>query len=300
LMNTEGFSAQGAPNSRTPAEHWILRDLENLCEEIPKYLEFSAGASLNEYAYRFDLASQSLYEFAWNRYCDWFVEMAKPALQGNDAETAASTRHTLLFVLEAMLRMLHPIIPFITEELWKQVAPKLGIEGSSISVQPYPKAAGISDRAAASDFSWVQGAVIQIRAVRSQMGIKPGLLVPLLVEGLLDDPHQLERHGPSLKSMAKLDSIVHIADGAAPPSMAIPYGRLKLHIPLEGLVDLDAERVRLDKEITKVSVEKDKSEAKLAKFGGNVPPAVVEQERVRLAEWTAKLDALQAQRARLG
>jgi len=300
LMNTEGFTATGAPQPVTAAEHWILRDLENLCAEMPGYFEFSGEAPLGENAYRFDLATQSLYEFAWNRYCDWFVEMAKPALQGQDQAAADSTRHTLLFVLEAMLRLLHPVIPFVTEELWRHVAPKLGIEGATISTQPYPRIEGLSDRARASDFAWVQGAVIQLRAVRSQMGIKPGLLVPLLVEGDLDDPHQLERHAASIQSMAKIASVTHIDAGTAPPSMAIPYGRLNFHIPLEGLVDLDAERIRLDKELAKVASEKEKSEAKLAKFGGSVPATVVEQERLRLADWTTKLAALTAQRTRLG
>jgi valyl-tRNA synthetase len=300
LMNTEGFSAEGAPQPKTSAEHWILRDLENLCDDMPKYFEYSDSAALDEEAYRFDMATQSLYEFSWNRYCDWFIEMAKPALQGTDQAAADSTRHTLLFVLEAMLRLLHPIIPFVTEELWQHVAPKLGSREKTISLQPYPRISGLSDRSKANDFAWVQGAVIQIRAVRSQMGIKPGLFVPLLIEGQLDDPDQITRHASSISSMARIESVTHIADGTSPPSMTIPYGRLKLHIPLAGLVDLDAERARLDKEIAKIAAEKEKSEAKLAKFGGNVPAPVVEQERLRLDEWSAKLEALMVQRVRLG
>jgi valyl-tRNA synthetase len=300
LMNTEGFSAEGAPQPKTSAEHWILRDLENLCDDMPKYFEYSDSAALDEEAYRFDMATQSLYEFSWNRYCDWFIEMAKPALQGTDQAAADSTRHTLLFVLEAMLRLLHPIIPFVTEELWQHVAPKLGSREKTISLQPYPRISGLSDRSKANDFAWVQGAVIQIRAVRSQMGIKPGFFVPLLIEGQLDDPDQITRHASSISSMARIESVTHIADGTSPPSMTIPYGRLKLHIPLAGLVDLDAERARLDKEIAKIAAEKEKSEAKLAKFGGNVPAPVVEQERLRLDEWSAKLEALMVQRVRLG
>jgi valyl-tRNA synthetase len=300
LMNTEGFSAEGAPQPKTSAEHWILRDLENLCDDMPKYFEYSDSAAPDEEAYRFDMATQSLYEFSWNRYCDWFIEMAKPALQGTDQAAADSTRHTLLFVLEAMLRLLHPIIPFVTEELWQHVAPKLGSREKTISLQPYPRISGLSDRSKANDFAWVQGAVIQIRAVRSQMGIKPGFFVPLLIEGQLDDPDQITRHASSISSMARIESVTHIADGTSPPSMTIPYGRLKLHIPLAGLVDLDAERARLDKEIAKIAAEKEKSEAKLAKFGGNVPAPVVEQERLRLDEWSAKLEALMVQRVRLG
>ncbi|MCL1634604.1 valine--tRNA ligase [Luteimonas sp. SX5] len=300
LMNTEGFSASGTPQPKTPAEHWILRKLEDLCEEIPRYFERGMGDEEN--IYRFDLAAQSLYEFAWHWYCDSFVEASKQALNGPDAEAAASTRHTLLYVLESILRLLHPLTPFVTEELWQQVAPRLQIGGKSISLQKYPQAQGIADRNAASDFSWALSAAHQIRALRSQMNIAPLKLVPLIVEGELDDPYQIVRHQDALKFLAKLDSIRVLPAGEAlPASMLIPLGKLKFHIPLEGLVDLDAERTRLDKEIKRVGGEKAKSENKLASgtFVSNAPAAVVEQERQRLTDWTAQLEALTAQRARL-
>jgi valyl-tRNA synthetase len=301
LMNTEGSNFSGAPQPRTPAEHWILRGLENLCAEMPRY--FEPEVERTDDAYRFDLATQALYEFAWNRYCDWFVEMAKPALNGDDVADADSTRHTLLFVLEALLRLLHPLIPFVTEELWRQVAPRLGIAGNTISLQTYPQIAGLADRGKASDFAWVQAAVSQLRALRSQMGVSPSKLVSLIVEGELDDPFQLERHTNALKSMAKLETVRMLAAGESPPpSMAIPLGRAKLHVPLEGLVDLDAERTRLDKELKRVEGELAKSKGKLASetFVQNAPAAVVEQERQRLIDWSAQREALAQQRTRLG
>jgi valyl-tRNA synthetase len=295
LMNTEGFSTTGAPQPKTDAERWILSRLAKVSAEAGEHFA----------SYRFDLLSQSLYEFAWNEFCDWFVELAKPALVGSDAEAANSTRHTLLHVLESLLRLLHPLTPFVTEELWRNVAPKLGIADASICVRRYPQAADFGAEGyapAEADIEWFKAVVSAVRSIRSTLGISPSKQVSLLFRGgNVDDASRIAMLSAQLKFLLKLESIAIISAGDEPPPAApAVVGDLQLFVPLEGLVDLDAERARLDKEITKVSVEKDKSEAKLAKFGGNVPPAVVEQERVRLAEWTAKLDALQAQRARLG
>ncbi|HEY1136196.1 MAG TPA: valine--tRNA ligase [Xanthomonadaceae bacterium] len=295
LMNTEGFSTTGAPQPKTDAERWILSRLAKVSTEAGEHFA----------SYRFDLLSQALYEFAWNEFCDWFVELAKPALAGSDAEAANSTRHTLLHVLESLLRLLHPLTPFVTEELWRNVAPKLGITDASICVRRYPQAADFGAEAYASaeaDIEWFKAVVSAVRSIRSVLGISPSKQVSLLFRGGdATDAGRIAKFSAQLKFLLKLESIAIVAAGDEPPPAApAVVGDLQLFVPLEGLVDLDAERARLDKEIAKVSVEKDKSEAKLAKFGGNVPPAVVEQERVRLAEWTAKLDALQTQRARLG
>jgi valyl-tRNA synthetase len=293
LMNTEGFSTTGAPQPKTDAERWILSRLTKVSAEAGEHFA----------SYRFDLLSQSLYEFAWNEFCDWFVELAKPALAGSDAEVANSTRHTLLHVLESLLRLLHPLTPFVTEELWRNVAPKLGIADASICVRRYPQAADFGAEGyapAEADIEWFKAVVSAVRSIRSTLGISPSKQVSLLFRGgNADDAARVAKFSAQLSFLLKLDRI-EIIDGEPPAAAPAVVGDLQLFVPLEGLVDLDAERARLDKEIAKVSAEKDKSEAKLAKFGGNVPPAVVEQERVRLAEWTAKLDALQAQRARLG
>ena len=230
------------------------------------------------------------------------MELAKPALNGEDQVAANSTRHTLLYVLESLLRLLHPLTPFVTEELWRGVAPKLGIDAASISTRAYPQASDFGDQdysAAETDIEWFKQVVSSLRSIRSTLGISPSKPVRLLLKNPnADDAARMEKFAAPLKFLLKLESIETLS-GEPPAAASAVIGDLTLLVPLQGLVDLDAERVRLDKEIAKVATEKDKSEAKLAKFGGSVPPAVVEQERLRLAEWTAKLAALTEQRARL-
>jgi len=295
LMNTEGFAATGAPQPRTDAEKWILSQLDAV----------SAEAAGHFASYRFDLLSQTLYEFAWNQFCDWFVELAKPALNGDDKTAADSTRHTLLFVLERLLRLLHPLTPFVTEELWQQVAPKLGIAGDSIMSQPYPQAGEIdtTDYAAAdADIEWLKAMVSALRRVRSELGVSPGKQVRLLVRGGGEiECARLGRFDASLRFLSRIEAI-EVLQGEPPASAAARVGELDLFVPLQGLVDLGAERSRIDKELKKVEAELAKSNNKLASetFVANAPAAVVEQERARLAEWMAQLAALTAQRERLG
>ncbi len=293
LMNTEGSSFTGVPQPRTDAERWILARLAAV----------SAEAQTHYANYRFDLLAQCLYEFAWNEFCDWFLELTKPALNGADADDANSTRHTLLYVLEALLRLLHPLTPFVTEQLWRQVAPRLGITDDTISLRPYPTAeefAGDFARAEA-DVEWLKSMVNALRRVRSELNVPPSKLVPLLLQGGNDDDRaRMTRFTSSLSFLLKLERIEWLANGSdTPPAAAAIVGDLTLLVPLEGLVDLGAERARLDKEIARVESEKEKSETKLAKFTDKVPAAVVEQERVRLVEWTAQLDGLRSQRAKL-
>ena len=293
LMNTEGCRFAGVPQPRTDAEKWILARLAAVTAQAQDHFA----------AYRFDLLAQVLYEFAWNGFCDWFVELAKPALQGEDAQAAASTRHTLLYVLESLLRLLHPLVPFVTEELWRQVAPRLGVEGDSISLQPYPQPedfAGQDYAAAEADIEWFKAMVSALRRVRSELGVSPGKQVRLLLQaGSAADRERLARFDSQLRFLLRLESVQWLDSDAAPASATAIVGELKLLVPLEGLVDLDAERARLDKELARVGAEKDKSQAKLDRFTDKVPAAVVEQERQRLADWTAQLTGLQQQRARL-
>ncbi|MFT4257024.1 MAG: valine--tRNA ligase [Pseudoxanthomonas sp.] len=296
LMNTEGFAVatHAAPTPGTDAEKWILARLAKVAAEAETHFA----------AYRFDLLAQALYEFAWNEFCDWFVELAKPALNGDDAEATTSTRHTLLFVLENLLRLLHPLIPFVTEELWQQVAPKLGITEKTVSLRPYPAAtdfAGQDYAQAEADVEWLKTMVTALRRIRGELNVAPGKSIRLLLQGgNADDRARAERFASQLKFLLKLEAIEWLADEAeAPASAAAVVGELKLLAPLAGLVDLDAERARLDKEIARVAGEKDKSEAKLAKFTDKVPAAVVDQEKQRLADWSTQLATLQAQRAKL-
>ncbi len=289
LMNCEGCSAVGVPQPRTDAERWILARLTRTITEVQA--QFSA--------YRFDLVSQALYEFAWNEFCDWFLELAKPALAGDDQADADGTRHTLLFVLEQLLRLLHPLIPFVSEEIWQSVAPKLGLSGS-ISQQAYPEPMQFAgDYAAAeADIEWLKAVVSALRSIRSTLGISPAKHIQLLFRGNDADAARVAKYSSQLSFLLKLENIEALAD--EPPAAApAVVGDLQLFVPLAGLVDLDAERARLDKEIAKVAAEREKSEAKLAKFGSNVPAAVVEQERTRLTDWNRRFAALSEQRQRL-
>jgi valyl-tRNA synthetase len=296
LMNTEGAQFNGVPQPRTDAERWILARLDHTAAEAAQH-----------YAdYRFDLVSQALYEFAWNNFCDWFVELAKPALNGDDAEAADSTRHTLLHVLERLLCLLHPLVPFVTEELWQAVAPRLGIDGDTIMLQSYPRPGDIATDGfgdAESDIEWLKAMVSALRRVRSELNVPPSRQIPLLLAGGTAADHaRAERYASQLRFLVRLDRIETLSDiDNAPPSAPAVVGELKLLVPLEGLVDLEAERTRLDKELKRVDAEIGKSRNKLASetFVSNAPPAVVEQERKRLVDWTSQREALEAQRAKL-
>lgn len=296
LMNTEGANFIGVPDPKTDAERWILSRLAKVAAEAEQHF---AG-------YRFDLLSQALYEFAWNEFCDWFVELAKPALQGEDAIAANSTRHTLLFVLERLLSLLHPLIPFVTEELWQQVAPKLGVGEKTIMLRPYPQAsdfAGQHYAAAEGDVEWLKAMVTSLRKIRSELNVAPSKTVPLLVADCsASDRERVARFDSQLRFLTRLDGITVLDDASAAPASATALvGELKLFVPLEGLVDLGAERARLEKELKRVEGEIAKCHNKLASetFVANAPPAVVEQERKRLADWNLQREALAEQRAKL-
>ncbi len=297
LMNTQDAQFAGVPQPVTDAERWILAQLAKATREAEQHFA----------SYRFDLLTQALYEFAWNDFCDWFVELAKPALNGDDAAAANSTRHTLLYVLERLLSLLHPLIPFVTEELWQQVAPKLGVPEATIMLRPYPQAAdfvGQDYAGAEADVEWLKAMVTALRKIRSELNVAPSKAVPLLVADCnAGDQDRVARFDSQLRFLTKLDSIQVLADaGAAPAAATGLVGELKLLVPLEGLVDLGAERTRLDKEIKRVEGEIAKCHNKLASetFVANAPPAVVEQERKRLADWNLQRDALAVQRAKLG
>ncbi|MGE5625881.1 MAG: valine--tRNA ligase [Bacillota bacterium] len=295
LINCENFTAgSGHPLLKTSAENWIVSKLRDLTDELEGNFKI----------YRFDLVAQALYEFVWNDFCDWFVELSKPTLNGQNQEAADSMRHTLLYVLENALRALHPITPFITEELWQQVAPKLGIEGKTISLRPYPHAENIvrADRSMNSEIEWLRGTVIQIRSIRSQMGIAPSREVPLLIELGTSDQIPLRNTESYLKFLARLESIRILSPGEPPPpSAAAVLDKSKLHIPLAGLIDLDAERARLAKEIARIQSEISKCRVKLEKgdFVQNAPAQVVEKERQRLRDFETALAGLQEQSQRL-
>ncbi len=294
LMNCENFNvpAGTALVPKTDAEKWILTRFVKTLTEIEAQMPL----------YRFDLVAQALYEFTWNEFCDWFLELAKPALGGDDKLVADSTRHTLLVVLEALLRALHPIIPFITEEIWHEVAPKLEIAADLIATQSYPRAADYTvDVNAESETEWLKAVVSQIRRIRSEMNIAPGKNIPLLFAGgNASDRARALKFGMQIAFLARTESQRWLSAGEIEPASAAGMvGEMKLLIPLAGLIDLGAEQARLAKEIQRLDGEIAKSNAKLANFGPNTPATVIEQEKQRVAERSVALNGLREQAGRL-
>ncbi|MDW2980505.1 MAG: valine--tRNA ligase [Rhodanobacter sp.] len=292
LPESEIAAPAGAP--ATEAERWILTRLKQTLGEVEQHFV----------SYRFDLLAQALYEFVWNEYCDWFLELAKPALNGDDAAAAASTRHTLLVVLESVLRALHPIIPFITEEIWQSVAPKLGLTEDSLMQRPWPRAdQTVADDAATAEIEWFKHVLSGIRRIRSEMNISPGKTIPLLLaDGDTVDRDRVAKFAAQIAFLAHTETPQWIAAGADEPAAAAAVvGTLRVLIPLAGLIDLDAEKARLAKEIARIESEIRKCEGKLgnASFVANAPAEVVAQERQRVVDWNTTLGALREQAGKL-
>jgi valyl-tRNA synthetase len=296
LMNLPGgeiAAPAGAPV--TEAERWILTRLKQTLGEVEQHFV----------SYRFDHLAQALYEFVWNEYCDWFLELAKPALSGDDAAAAASTRHTLLVVLESVLRALHPIIPFITEEIWVSVGPQLGLTEPSLVHRPWPNAAGImADDAATAEIEWFKNVLSGIRRIRSEMNISPAKVIPLLfADGDANDRARVTKFAAQIAFLARTEAPQWIDSSADEPAAAAAVvGTLRVMIPLAGLIDLGAEKARLTKEIARIEVEIRKCEGKLgnANFVANAPAEVVTQERQRIVDWNTTLGALREQAQKLG
>jgi valyl-tRNA synthetase len=248
--------------------------------------------------YRFDYAAGALYEFTWYEFCDWYLEIAKPVLQNpNDPAAQHAARRTLLEVLEALLRALHPLMPFITEDIWLRVAPLAGVDGASIMLAPWPQRAQFQhDPAAEAELRWVMQVVLAIRQIRGEMEISPARRLPLLLQQPSASDLQLaQRHDALLSRLAGLESIQALSpDAVAPPAAAALVGELGLLVPMAGLIEPAAEQQRLDKRLQKIEQELKKSRAKLANdsFVASAPADVVEQERTRLAERERERGAL--------
>jgi valyl-tRNA synthetase len=296
LMNggDSGFGIGDSEKPATEAERWILTRLGQTLAEVEQHFV----------SYRFDHLAQALYEFVWNEYCDWFLELSKPALNGDDAVAAASTRRTLLVVLESVLRALHPVIPFITEEIWASVGPKLGLTEEGLMHRPWPNASDIvADEAATAEIEWFKNVLSGVRRIRSEMNISPGKTIPLLLaDGDGGDRTRVAKFATQIAFLARTEAPRWIETGADEPAAAAAVlGALRVLIPLAGLIDLGAEKARLAKEIGRIEVEIRKCEGKLgnASFVANAPAEVVAQERQRIADWNTTLGALREQADKL-
>ncbi len=298
LMNAEGqdTGVNGDPVELTLADRWILSRLQAVNRDIIDAIG----------KYRLDLAAQSYYEFVWNEYCDWYLELSKPVLNSPDssAELQRGTRRTLVQVLETILRIGHPLIPFITEEIWQRVAPLAGRSGMTIMLQPWPSVdAALLDEAAEAEAAWLMAIVMGVRRIRSSMNIAPSRPLPVLLRhGSAQDRALLESLRAALTALARLESIDWIEDGdEAPESATALVGELQVLIPLAGLIDKDAELARLGKELARLAGDIERSEAKLANrnYIERAPAHVVDKERERLAELRASHHALEQQLARI-
>jgi valyl-tRNA synthetase len=297
LMNTEEKDV-GLGNENIElslADKWIISQLQKVEKEVTTHFE----------TYRFDLAAQTIYEFVWNEYCDWYLEFSKPVLTGNASETLQrGTRRTLVRVLETILRLLHPIMPFITEELWQKVAPLAGKEGSTIMLQPYPHFDETKvDLNAKTEIAWVKEVILGIRRIRSEMNISPAKQLSVLVQnGSENDLQKLQNNQSFISTLSRLQNIELLDSNATPPESAITLvGEMKILIPLAGLIDKEAELKRLNKEIDKVRKEHDKLSSKLENpnFIEKAPVELVEKEKQRVAELQAALAKLETQSVKI-
>lgn len=295
LMNTEGMDATHVPAELNPIDRWIISQLQ--------HTEAAVATHIAEY--RFDLAATALYEFIWNEYCDWYLEMAKPILNGDASpEQKQATRITLVRVLETTLRLAHPFMPFITEELWQQIAPLADKSGPTISLQPYPITDNsLVDQQALDEIEWVKQVVMGVRRIRSEMNINPGKRLPLYFAESSDvDNDRLLRHRELLVFLARLETITVLdGDAEAPESAVALVDQLKLMIPMAGLIDKDAELARLTKETDRLTKEVARLSGKLgnAGFTAKAPASVVDAEQRKLDDARASLQQMEQQRERI-
>ena len=256
--------------------------------------------------YRFDYAANALYEFTWYDFCDWYLELTKPVLQEEDAGAAArrGTQRTLALITEALQRALHPLIPFITEEIWLRVAPLARVAGETVMLQAYPSAADFpADEAAERETAWIQAVILGVRQIRGEMNISPARRVPVLLKGAsAEEERYVAIHRAWLERLAGLESITLLGPSASVPQSAMALvGTLAILVPMAGLIDADAEAERLGRLLARAQRDLDKTRGRLANdsFVRNAPPEVVSGERERAAELERTANGLAAQLERV-
>ncbi|WP_180034473.1 MULTISPECIES: valine--tRNA ligase [unclassified Acinetobacter] len=281
----------------------VRQDLWELPEQwIVSRLQKAEQAVQTAFAtYRLDLAAQAIYEFIWNEYCDWYVELTKPVLNDENVsvERKAEVRRVLLAVMEASLRLAHPLMPYLTEEIWQTLAPKLNIVGETIMLAQYPVAdQALINEQAEADMQWLQGLIGAVRNIRGEMGLGNARLLPVLLQNTTDaEKAQIARIEPLFKALAKVESITFLADAEQPPlSSSSVVGHVSVFVPMKGLIDPKAELGRLQKDLDKVQKQHDQIATKLANEGfvAKAPAAVVEGEKVKLAEFADQLAKIKA------
>ncbi|PLA73937.1 valine--tRNA ligase [Hydrogenovibrio sp. SC-1] len=295
LMNTEGRDTgvdEKLPCTLSLADRWIISKMQAVELEVAKHFD----------QYRFDLAANALYEFTWNEYCDWYLELVKPVLNSDTATLDAQrgTRKTLVRVLETILRLLHPITPYITEEAWQSVAGLAGKDGNTIMLQPYPKSDdALIDTYAEAELEWVKQFIMGIRKIRSEMDIAPSKKLDILLSNLsTQDKIWLENNTHSLNSLAKLNHITLLNEtDEAPESAVALVGEMKILIPMAGLIDKDAELKRLTKEINRLEGDIKRFSGKLSNenFVAKAPEAVIAKEKQKLEDSEKALTNLKEQ-----
>ena len=297
LMNTEEHDTgrDGGEMVLSMADRWIWAKFQQTLVEFEKALE----------DYRFDIAAQTVYEFTWNQFCDWYLELTKPVLN-NDASTEAEkrgTRHTLINVLESLLRLLHPLMPFITDTIWQRVVPLSELkveEGASIMVQAFPEVdAAKQDDKVLADIEWVKKFIVGIRNIRGEMDISPNKPLNALLKNVSDeDARRLDAAKAFLDKLSKLETVTILKDGEeAPASATALVGEMEILIPMAGLIDKDAELARITKAMEKIEKDVSRTRGKLGneKFVSNAPEAVIEKERAKLEEGEKALAKLKEQ-----
>ena len=301
LPDAESAARGEAGGQPTVADRWIRSRLAALGVQVRDGFA----------SYRFDYVASALYDFTWNELCDWYLELTKPVLAGPgpDARSPAegpaareATRRTLVEVFETLLRLLHPIMPFLTEDLWGRIAPAAGVAGETIMLQPWPEPEG-ADPAAEAEVEWIKAFVLAVRHLRGETGVAPGHRIEVRLQGGdARDAERVEEHRALLQSMARIGRFTWIDPDAAPPPGAAGFaGRLKILLPFDGVVDLAAEQARLARELEKRTEDLGRVEAKLANeaFVARAPSEVVAKQRARAAELQGAIGRLREQAERL-